>query len=393
MTARQEKHGNKRYGTVRAAHHDSSGRGRRTVFSIWGIVIRVAAIIVPAFFIFLLAFWLTERIFRHYGYHPGPYAVYMTGVMAAFLLMTLGGIVVGRIAAPRQRRFFQLLIDAIRQMAKGNFDVRIPVEMVHDPGGENHPFRQLVYSINDMAEELAQMEELRQEFISNVSHEIQSPLTAIAGFVQALKNDDLTKEQRLHYLDIIETESKRLSRLSDNLLKLTSLESGRHPFHPEAYRLDRQIREVVLSCEPLWIQKELQLDVSLPPVEVVADKDLVGQVWMNLLNNAIKFTGRHGTIAISLQTEDEWAVVRIADTGIGIAEEDLPRIFERFYKADKARTRTTPGNGLGLAIVKKIVDVHHGDISVKSRLGEGTAFTVRLPLKFRPFPGAGQNIP
>jgi signal transduction histidine kinase len=108
---------------------------------------------------------------------------------------------------------------------------------------------------------------------------------------------------------------------------------------------------------------------------------------MNLLTNAIKFTGRHGTIAISLHTEDKWAVVRIADSGIGIAEEDLPRIFERFYKADKARTRTTPGSGLGLAIVKKIVDFHHGDIGVESRLGVGTAFTVRLPLEFQPSTG------
>jgi two-component system phosphate regulon sensor histidine kinase PhoR len=388
MTAQRARHEKKRHEPIRMAPHDASrGEPAGPTFSIWGIIFRVALVIGSAFFIFLFAFWLTEWFFRRYSFHPGPYVVHMTGVMVAFFLMIIGGTTIGRITAPKQRLFFQLLIDAIRQMAKGNFNVRVPVEMVREPGGERHPFRQLVYSLNNMAEELAQMEELRQEFISNVSHEIQSPLTAIAGFVQALKNDDLTKEQRLHYLDIIETESKRLSRMSDNLLKLTSLESGRHPFHPEAYRLDRQIREVVLSCEPLWIQKELQLDVSLPPIEVVADKDLVSQVWMNLLTNAIKFTGRHGTIAISLHTEDKWAVVRIADSGIGIAEEDLPRIFERFYKADKARTRTTPGSGLGLAIVKKIVDFHHGDIGVESRLGVGTAFTVRLPLEFQPSTG------
>jgi two-component system phosphate regulon sensor histidine kinase PhoR len=343
------------------------------------IALRIAIAGVSMMVWFSVAYWITAGLFKVMGHRPGEYLSLMTTVAVAVVLLMLAGAVLSRFAAPKQRAFFQSLVDATRQMAKGNFNVRIDVGKV--PPRRGDPFSELVHSLNDMAQELGQLEQLRQEFISNVSHEIQSPLTAITGFVQALKSDDLTPEQRQHYLDIIETESKRLSRLSDNLLKLTSLESGHHPFHPERYRLDSQIRDVVLSCEPLWTQKDIQLDVSLPAVHIVADRDLLSQVWVNLLTNAIKFTDRQGTIAIALQAQCEWAVVRIADTGIGIAEEDLPRIFERFYKADKARTRSVSGSGLGLAIVKKIIDLHEGEIQVESRLGTGTAFTVRLPLE------------
>jgi two-component system phosphate regulon sensor histidine kinase PhoR len=372
----------KRHEPIRVSPYTPSRReSSDNVIGIWSIVVRMTLGFAAVFVIFSLAYWIAVYLYQWIGYRPGQYLTQMTTLVVSIILLITGGLILGRFVAPKQQAFFQSLIDAIRQMAKGNFNVRIDVEMVQEPGGQNHPFRQLVHSINDMAQELAQMEQMRQEFISNVSHEIQSPLTAIAGFVQALKSDDLPPDQRLHYLNIIETESKRLSRLSDNLLKLTSLESGHHPFHPERYRLDRQIRDVVLSCEPLWMQKEIQLDVSLPAVYIVADKDLLSQVWMNLLTNAIKFTEREGSIVMSLQTQDRWAVVRIRDTGIGIAKEDQPRIFERFYKADKARNRSKSGSGLGLAIVKKIIDIHHGEIHVESRLGVGTTFTVQLPLE------------
>jgi signal transduction histidine kinase len=223
------------------------------------------------------------------------------------------------------------------------------------------------------------MEKMRQEFISNVSHEIQSPLTSISGFARALRDTRLSEEERAHYLDIIETESIRLSKMSDNLLKLTSLESEHHPFEPKRYRLDKQLRAVVLACEPLWLDKSIDMDVSLEEGEIDADPDLMNQVWGNLIHNSIKFTPRGGTIGVELQFRDGEAAVRISDTGIGIGEEDLPRIFERFYKADKSRNRAGGGSGLGLSIVKKIVDLHHGSIDVQSRPGEGTVFTVRLP--------------
>jgi two-component system phosphate regulon sensor histidine kinase PhoR len=138
---------------------------------------------------------------------------------------------------------------------------------------------------------------------SNVSHEIQSPLTSISGFSRALQNEGLSTEERNHYLVIIETESKRLSKLSDNLLKLTSLESKQHPFDPKAYRLDKQLRKVVLACEPQWVEKGIEMDIDLGEVEIVADEDMMNQVWVNLIHNGIKFTPIGGTIRIELQQQ------------------------------------------------------------------------------------------
>jgi len=339
------------------------------------VIFRVVLTLVSLFVVFSMSYWLTTRFFGWLGDKPGEYLLQMTSVGVAIVLVVITSVVIGRFSAPQQRAFWQSIIDAIRQMAKGNFNVHIDIGKMNGPG----EFRQLVHSINDMAHELAQLEQMRQEFISHVSHEIQSPLTAILGFVEALNGPDLTLDQRQRYLNIIETESKRMSRLSENLLKLTSLETGAHPFHPESFRLDRQIKDVVLSLEPLWLKKDVEIELSLQSVTILADKDLLSQVWINLLTNGIKFTEPGGSLFISLQVNDGWTVVRFTDTGIGIKEEDQARIFERFYKADKSRQRSESGSGLGLTIVKKITAIHQGEIEVESLVGTGTTFTVRLP--------------
>lgn len=241
------------------------------------------------------------------------------------------------------------------------------------------PYSELVDSVNYMALELSKMEKMRQEFISNVSHEIQSPLTSIRGFAQALRNDKLSSENRLHYLNIIEAESMRLSKLSNNLLRLASLESDTITFEPKPYRLDKQIRHIVLSYEPQWVEKNINLDVSLEEAEINADEDMMNQVFINLINNSIKFTPEGGSVNVRLCKKSDTIEFKITDTGIGIAEEDQNHIFERFFKGDKSRRAAIKGNGLGLSIVKKIIDLHHGIIKVQSKLGEGTTFIVSLP--------------
>jgi signal transduction histidine kinase len=225
------------------------------------------------------------------------------------------------------------------------------------------------------------MEEMRQEFISNVSHEIQSPLTSIAGFAQALHRDDLSSETRNHYLNIIETESKRLSRMSDNLLKLTSLESNQHPFEAKRYRLDRQIRHLILSCEPLWQSKNIEMEVEMPELTISADEDLMSQVWINLIHNSIKFTPEGGMIQVKLAHKNDRIHFEIVDTGKGISADSLPHLFERFYKEDKSRDREGGGSGLGLSIVKKIVDMHGGEVYASNHREWGAMFTVILPNK------------
>jgi signal transduction histidine kinase len=164
-------------------------------------------------------------------------------------------------------------------------------------------------------------------------------------------------------------------------MKLAILDSERHPFRPSLYRLDKQLISLILACEPQWEAKKIEMTVEVDIVEINADEDLMGQVWVNLLHNAIKFTPQGGSISVSLSSNGEQAVIRIADTGQGINEQDQQRIFERFYKADQSRARTAGGSGLGLSIAYKITEMHTGSISVSSKVGEGTVFTVMLPLR------------
>jgi signal transduction histidine kinase len=263
-----------------------------------------------------------------------------------------------------RHRQHSALLDALERIAQGDFSVFI--EEDEDVHGE------LAEAINEMAKNLGNLETMRQDFISNVSHEIQSPLTSIGGFAALLKDPDLPEPERRRYAEIIESESRRLSSLSANLLKLSSLDE--HPLTKAEFRLDKQLSSVILTLEPQWAAKKLNVEAELEKCPVQADEELLSEVWLNLLHNAIKFTPEGGTIRVSLAE----AAVRVEDSGVGIGKEELPHIFERFYKADKARDRALGGNGLGLSLVKKIVELHGGTIAVESEREKGTAFTVRL---------------
>lgn len=272
-------------------------------------------------------------------------------------------------------RLLSEVLDALESIAKGDFSVRLNHRLKED-----EPFARLVKSVNEMALNLEQTENMRQEFISNVSHEIQSPLASIKGFTYVLNNDELSTEERKHFLSIIETETVRLSRLSENLLKLAALEADSIKFDPKPYRLDKQLRALILSCEPQWSEKKINMDAFLDSVTVTADEDMMSQVWVNLIHNSIKFTPEGGGIQVDLHWCGNAVECKISDTGIGIDEEAQKHIFERFYKADKSRERSKKGSGLGLAIVKRIVETHGGKITVQSEPGTGTVFTVSLPM-------------
>lgn len=265
------------------------------------------------------------------------------------------------------------LTEATKRMAKGTFDsTSLPTNRRDEIG-------QLSVSFHEMAKELAKLDQMRQDFVSSVSHEIQSPLTSISGFTKALKQKKMSEESRLRYLTIIEEESERLSRLGQNLLQLSYLQQEQLPLKVTTYRLDEQLRRGVITLEPLWTVKEINMDVDLEAITVHADKDQLDQVWINLLNNAIKFTSPHGTIRIHSMGKAHQIIVSITDSGIGIPKEELVNIFKPFHKVDKARSSSVKGNGLGLSIVKQIIDMHNGEIHVSSSLGSGTIFTVTLP--------------
>ncbi len=266
------------------------------------------------------------------------------------------------------------LTEATEKIAKGKFDIQLNIRNKDEIG-------KLAQSFQHMAHELSQIEQMRQDFVSNVSHEIQSPLTSIRGFSKALKENMIPESERLEYLEIIEAESTRLSQLSENLLKIASLDSDHHPLEKAAYNLDEQIRRIVVFMEPQWSVKNIEIDISLPRVRITADQNLLDQVWINLLSNSIKFTPEGGSISISISFSEDHITVIIADTGIGIDRKELDSIFLRFYKADKSRDRRDSGSGLGLAIVNKIVTLHKGHVRADSDLGEGATVFVTLPIE------------
>ena len=330
---------------------------------------------------FTAMFFGTAWIYHIVGWTPLALVVQLINSVGGICLFGLIVTAIGRLFSSRrvvgEMRIYGPIIDALERVAKGDFSVQIEnifERQYHSMIGE------LINSVNRMALELNQMETMRQEFISNVSHEIQSPLTSIRGFAQALQSNHLSVEESTHYLNIIETESTRLSKLSDNLLKLASLEAQQVKFEPKPYRLDRQIRNLILACEPQWSNKALEMDASLQEVTMSADEDLLNQVWINLIHNSIKFTLHGGSICIALSRHGDNVECKITDTGIGIAAQDQAHIFDRFYKVDQARQRSKEGSGLGLSIVKKIVELHHGTITLESTPGVGTTFFVSLPI-------------
>jgi two-component system, OmpR family, phosphate regulon sensor histidine kinase PhoR len=329
---------------------------------------------------FTASFFLTGYIYTIANLNP---PALLAQIVNSLLGLFFTGVFIGGVSKLARSRgwlpemsLFTPLIEAMQKIAKGDFSVRLD-----NSYPDNEPVGVLVKSMNDMALELNEMENMRQEFISNVSHEIQSPLTSIRGFAQALEDDKLSLQERHHYLDIIKNESTRLSRITEDLLRLAALESRRLAVEPKTYRLDKQVRSLILACEPQWTAKEIDMDVALEEAEIAADEDMLSQVWSNLIHNSIKFTPQQGKVCVSLYRRNGRILFSISDTGIGISEHDQAHIFERFYKADKSRTLPNGSSGLGLSIAKKIVEMHHGTIEVESRLGAGATFSVSLPVE------------
>lgn len=265
------------------------------------------------------------------------------------------------------------LTEATKKIAKGNYNIQLQVHRRDEIG-------QLANHFSSMTRSLEQLEAMRQEFVSNVSHEIQSPLASIQGFSQTLQLETITEEKRKHYLSIIEDESRRLSQLSKQLLTLASLDKEEGIVEKDRFDLSQQIKQVLFMTEWSWREKDIAIDMELPSVFIHADQKLLQQAWTNLITNSIKFSETGGTISINIRSDNEKCYIEISDTGIGISKEDLPHIFQRFYKADKSRIRKEGSSGLGLAITKKIIELHDGKIHVESMLGRGTTFFMELPL-------------
>lgn len=261
--------------------------------------------------------------------------------------------------------------NATKELARGNFQIHLDVKSKDEIG-------QLAKSFNYMVKELNNTEQMRKDFVANVSHELQSPLTAIKGMSIALKDGAVKPAEGKLYLEQIVLESERLSSLTKQLLNLSILEADKSPYHPKKYLLDRQLRNQLVAMQSLWMERNLEIDFNIPRLEVYADESLMNQVWVNLYSNAIKYNYEKGKITVKGYDYEDRVEVAITNTGCGISEKDLPLIFERFYRAEKAHTRAAESYGLGLAVVKRIIDLHKGDISVNSTEGQETTFRIGL---------------
>ncbi|WP_347969489.1 sensor histidine kinase [Faecalibacillus intestinalis] len=266
------------------------------------------------------------------------------------------------------------LTNAIKELSNGNYNVRV------DNVGQDE-ISKLNQGFNQMARQLAKQDETRQKFISDISHEFQTPLTSIQGFANILKEEDLPKEQRVKYANIILYNSKRLSSLAKNMLQLTLLDREEIELELTNYSLVEQMNRVVSTQENQAMEKNIEMVFEMPKKEIFieGDEQRLEQVWTNIISNAIKYTNEGGLITITMKKNSKDIEISIEDTGIGMSKEVVSHIFERFYREDKARN--VEGNGLGLAIVKSIVDLHHGKIDILSQVDVGTNFIVRLPIE------------
>lgn len=268
------------------------------------------------------------------------------------------------------------ILEATHRITHGDFSARIRPFHGFDSMNE---FDVIIEDFNKMAGELSGTETLRTDFVTNVSHELKTPLAVIQNYATMLQSPDLAEGQRTQYAAAITEATRRLSALITNILKLNRLENQQIYPQWSAYDLNEQLCECLLYFEDVWERKALQIETELEaPVTIRGDEELLSLVWNNLFSNAVKFTEPGGTVKVSLSAEEGHAVVTVSDTGCGISPEAGRHIFEKFYQGDSSHA--AQGNGLGLALVKRVVDIMGGEISVDSTVGRGSTFTVRLPM-------------
>ena len=292
-------------------------------------------------------------------------------LVAAFSILIGTGL--SAVAMRLPLRLLEEYIDMVDRLTEGNFETRIHIPAVLS---RFRPFAELEESFNKLAEELGRNEVLRTDFIHDFSHEFKTPIASISGFAKLLQKGNLTAEQEQEYLSIIATESEKLSNMAMNVLDVTRLDNVSALTDISRFNLSEQLRHCVLMLEKKWTEKDLEIDIDLPEFYVTGNADLLSQVWINLLDNAIKFSPEGGKVIVKVYRTETGTAVEVRNVGEEIPLRDKDRVFEKFYQTDPSHA--TEGNGLGLAICKRIVELHKGTISVTSTFGL-TVFTVNLP--------------
>lgn len=318
-----------------------------------------------------------------------PYYIFSTAPLSAVreLMSAVSKIYVALAAIPIIIMFFAIyamtyrltkplksMSEAAKAMARGDFSKRIPVTSDDEIG-------ELAVSFNMMTNSLASLEGMRRSFVGNISHELKTPMTTIGGFIDGILEGIIPPERHEHYLNIISTEIKRLSRLVEGMLSMAKLESGQNALNPQIFDFSQLLCTIVIGQEQRIDKNNLEiigLD-SLKSVNITADKDLIHQAVYNLVDNAIKFNVKNGKIEFSLTEQNDSILFTISNTGKGIPEKELPLVFERFYKGDKSRSDVKDSTGIGLYIVKTVISSHKGSITVASKENQFTSFEIKLP--------------
>lgn len=312
----------------------------------------------------------------------GSSASAMTGlartVMNTFLVIILltlvGTLVISYFISGMMTKPLKNIADAAKRFARGEFEVRVPEDNGCDEIDE------LAVSFNNMATSLTQLEELSHSFVSNVSHELKTPMTSIGGFVDGMLDGTIPKDQHEKYLAVISEEVKRLSRLVMRMLDVAKIQAGEMVINAMPFDFIEVVSNVIISSEKRLTEKKLDVEVEMDDrLMVHGDRDYIFQVVYNLVDNAIKFIDEGGRLTLHITTEGSMCLFSLCNTGATIPPEDLPHVFDRFYKVDRSRSKDRTGAGLGLYIVKTIINLHGGDISVRSSNGQ-TEFSFTLPL-------------
>lgn len=264
--------------------------------------------------------------------------------------------------------------EALLKIRKGELSTKI--KRRHYPSR----FSTIVNNINLMTTELSSIDNLKVSLMSNISHELKTPISVISNYAALLQDEGIDERKKTEYAKAISDSSKKMSELITNILKLNQLENQKIPSELKEYNVSEQLCECLLNFEAQWEKKGIEIETDIEEdVFVISDIKLMDIVWNNLFSNAIKFTPEGGTITVTLTKGRRFAKIKIADTGCGIPEDQRELIFDKFYQCDTSRG--TDGNGLGLALVKRIINITNGYISVDSSVGEGTEFTVKVPIR------------
>ncbi|MBS7114333.1 MAG: HAMP domain-containing histidine kinase, partial [Ruminococcus sp.] len=296
-----------------------------------------------------------------------PFVFLIVGLVVSVIIGTcISAAVASKIVRPVRE-----VKKAMHRVEKGDFSQRLEVT------GFNGEIDELIESYNKMAQELGGIEMFRENFINSFSHEFKTPIVSIQGFAKQLKKENLSEEKKQEYIDIIISESRRLTNLSSNILMLSKLENQQIITDKTSFSLDEQIRNCILLLEKQWTAKDISFDIDMQEIQYTTNAEMLSQVWVNIIGNAIKFSPEGSSIRVKLFKEGDVITAEITDRGIGMDQQTISHIFERFYQGDRAHA--SEGNGLGLPLVKRIVELCNGNIRVESQYGKGTNFIVTLP--------------